>query len=82
MNKSAIRFAITAAVVLAAALVAYALWDYYMHSPWTRDGRIRAEVVRVAPDVSGLVSEVRVRDNQTVQKGDVLLVIDRDRPMH
>ena len=50
-----------------------------MYSPWTRDGRVRAEVVRVAPDVSGLVTAVRVNDNQTVQKGDLLFVVDQAR---
>jgi multidrug resistance efflux pump len=50
-----------------------------MYSPWTRDGRVRARVVQVAPDVSGLVTEVPVADNQAVQRGDLLFVIDRSR---
>jgi RND family efflux transporter MFP subunit len=36
-------------------------------------------VVTIAPDVSGLVTEVAVRDNQTVKRGDVLFRIDPDR---
>ena len=47
-----------------------------MEAPWTRDGTVRADVVKVAPDVSGLVSEVLVRDNQDVRKGQVLFRID------
>jgi multidrug resistance efflux pump len=74
-----IRIAITAIVVLLAALIATALWRHYMYSPWTRDGRVRADVVRIAPDVSGLVTEVDVVDNQVVKKGDVLFVIDPAR---
>jgi multidrug resistance efflux pump len=74
-----IRFAITAIVVLLAALIAFALWRHYMYSPWTRDGHVRANVVRIAPDVSGLVTQVNVVDNQTVKKGDVLFVIDPAR---
>ena len=50
-----------------------------MEAPWTRDGRVRADVVAVAPDVSGLVTEVLVEDNQVVRKGDVLFRIDPDR---
>jgi len=73
------RFAITAAVVCAALGVGGQLWNYYMEAPWTRDGRVRADVVQMAPDVSGLVSEVLVRDNQTVRRGDVLFRIDRAR---
>ena len=73
------RFAITAAVVCAALGVGGQLWNYYMEAPWTRDGRVRADVVQMAPDVSGLVSKVLVRDNQTVRRGDVLFRIDRAR---
>ncbi|WP_130619066.1 HlyD family secretion protein [Dyella amyloliquefaciens] len=74
--QALLRFAITAAVVIVALLLGHALWRHYMYSPWTRDGRVRAEVVRVAPDVSGLVTKVPVIDNQEVKKGDVLFEID------
>ena len=74
-----IRFALTAAIVLIAALLAHALWRHYMLSPWTRDGRVRAEVVRIAPDVSGLVDAVAVADNQHVKRGEVLFSVDRRR---
>jgi multidrug resistance efflux pump len=76
---SLVRFAVTLGVVAVAAFVAWQFWDYYMLEPWTRDGRIRADVVGVTPDVSGLVTEVLVRDNQQVRKGDVLFRIDRAR---
>lgn len=74
-----IRIALTAVVVLIAVLIATALWRHYMYSPWTRDGRVRANVVRIAPDVSGLVTDVNVVDNQVVKKGDILFVVDRAR---
>jgi len=74
-----IRITLTVVVVLIAALVATAMWRHYMYSPWTRDGRVRAEVVRIAPDVAGLVTQVNVIDNQIVKKGDVLFVIDPAR---
>lgn len=80
MNKqSLLRFLLTAVVVVIAALLGHALWKHYLYSPWTRDGRVRADVVRIAPDVSGLVSALKVTDNQFVHKGDVLMVIDQDR---
>jgi RND family efflux transporter MFP subunit len=50
-----------------------------MYSPWTRDARVQADVVGIAPDVAGFVDEVRVKDNQFVHKGDVLIVLDRER---
>ncbi|KRG68774.1 biotin/lipoyl-binding protein [Pseudoxanthomonas dokdonensis] len=73
---SGLRILLTAVVVGLAALAGHALWKHYMYSPWTRDGRVRAEVIRIAPDVSGRVSKVEVKDNQLVHKGDVLFVID------
>lgn len=76
---SLVRLALTILVVLLAVLIGHALWKHYMYSPWTRDGRVRAEVVRIAPDVAGLVTEVKVVDNQVVKKGDLLFVIDRAR---
>ena len=74
-----LRLAVTLTMVAAAAIVGFALWDYYMEAPWTRDGRVRADVVGVAPDVSGLVTEVLVEDNQVVKRGDVLFRIDPER---
>ena len=52
---------------------------YYLEAPWTRDGRVRADVVQVAADVSGLVSDVLVHDNEAVKKGQVLFRIDPAR---
>jgi multidrug resistance efflux pump len=77
--QSISRFVLTALIVLIAAVVAHALWKRYMYSPWTRDARVRAEVVRIAPDVAGIVTAVSVRDNQEVHKGDLLFVIDQER---
>jgi multidrug resistance efflux pump len=50
-----------------------------MFAPWTRDGHVRADVIQVAPDVSGLITEVKVVDNQQVKQGEVLFVIDQAR---
>ena len=74
-----VRLLVTLGMVAAAIVVGLALWDYYMEAPWTRDGRVRADVVQVAPDVSGLVTEVLVADNQVVKRGDVLFRIDPER---
>ncbi|MDQ8954103.1 HlyD family secretion protein [Acinetobacter rudis] len=52
------------------------LWQYYNSSPWTRDGRVRGDVVQVSSDISGLVTQVLVQDNQTVKKGQPLFKID------
>ncbi|MHA6717856.1 efflux RND transporter periplasmic adaptor subunit [Sphingomonas sp. RS6] len=73
------RSAATIVIVLIALLVAWWMWNHYERSPWTRDGRVRADVVRVTPDIGGLVTEVDVSDNQAVKAGDTLFVIDRPR---
>jgi multidrug resistance efflux pump len=80
MNKQyLIRIAITLVTLLIALALMHAIWHRYMYSPWTRDGRVRANVINLSTDVSGLVTEVRVKDNQWVRKGDVLYVLDPDR---
>jgi multidrug resistance efflux pump len=73
------RIAVTILMVVSALLAARWLWRHYNEEPWTRDGRIRADVVEVSPDINGLVTDVRVRDDQSVRKGDVLFVIDQPR---
>lgn len=73
------RLAVTVIAVGIAAIISWQLWIYYMDAPWTRDGRVRADVVQVAADVSGLVSDVKVHDNQSVTAGQVLFRIDPAR---
>jgi RND family efflux transporter MFP subunit len=74
-----VRVAVTLVVVALACYAGLRLWRHFQIDPWTRDGRVRADVVQVAPDVSGLVSQVAVVDNQTVKRGQVLFLVDRDR---
>jgi multidrug resistance efflux pump len=78
-TQSILRASFTLTMLLIAVLLVRTLWVNYMYSPWTRDGRVRAEVVQVSTDVSGLVSEVRVRDNQLVRRGDILFILDPAR---
>lgn len=66
----------TLLVLALAIFIGRQLWVHYMQTPWTRDGRVRADIINVAADVSGYVTAVPVRDNQRVHKGDVLLQID------
>jgi multidrug resistance efflux pump len=78
-TQSLLRAAFTLTLLVAAIALVRMLWLEYMFSPWTRDGRVRAKVVQVATDVSGLVSQVRVKDNQWVRKGEILFVLDPAR---
>jgi RND family efflux transporter MFP subunit len=78
-STSVVRVLVTLIVVAAAVAVGWQLWSYYMLEPWTRDGRVRADVVTVSADVSGLVSKVFVHDNEKVTKGQPLFEIDQRR---
>lgn len=78
-RPQAIRFGVTALIVLVAVLIAWRLFVHYEYDPWTRDGRVKADIVQIAPDVSGQVVKVNVQDNQSVKKGDILFEIDSDR---
>ncbi|MFJ1340950.1 efflux RND transporter periplasmic adaptor subunit [Pseudomonas caricapapayae] len=77
--RALVRIAITLCLVAVAVFAGWRLWQYYMLTPWTRDAKIRADVVIVAPDVSGWVRELKVHDNQQVKAGELLMSIDRDR---
>ncbi|MDR4308815.1 efflux RND transporter periplasmic adaptor subunit [Chelatococcus sambhunathii] len=77
--KRGLRVALTLAVVAGGVVAGVYVWRSYVDDPWTRDGRVRADIVRLGPDVSGPVTEVRVIDNQIVKKGDVLFVVDQER---
>ncbi|MFR0688750.1 efflux RND transporter periplasmic adaptor subunit [Enterobacterales bacterium AE_CKDN230030158-1A_HGKHYDSX7] len=74
-----LRVAVTLILVAAAVLAGTWLWRYYMLSPWTRDARVRADVVVIAPDVSGWVTDLSVQDNQQVKAGDLIMRIDHER---
>ena len=67
------RTAITVVLVILAFIAIFNAWVYYTESPWTRDARFSADVVAIAPDVSGLITQVNVHDNQLVKKGIVEL---------
>jgi len=77
--KTLARVIATLLILAAGCVGAYELWTYYMLSPWTRDARVRADVVTIAPDIAGFVNDLRVKDNQTVRKGDILFIIDQER---
>jgi multidrug resistance efflux pump len=69
----------TLVIAAGAAYASWQLWRHYEVEPWTRDGRVKAYVVQVAPDVTGQVTKVYVHDNQRVAAGSPLFEIDRAR---
>lgn len=83
MNQLELKKVIRPVILIVALMIAVYtivhLWNYYNAAPWTRDGRVRGDVIQVSSDVAGLVTEVLVQDNQTVKKGQVLFKIDVSR---
>ena len=74
--KPIMKIITTGVIVLAAiGMIAYKYHDY-MKYPWTRDGLVRAQVVQIAPRVSGPLVRVPIQNNQLVKKGDLLFEID------
>ncbi|MGL6244373.1 HlyD family efflux transporter periplasmic adaptor subunit [Pseudomonas sp.] len=78
MKKILARLA-TVAVVLLAFVLGWFAWEHYTRAPWTRDARVRADVVTLSADVSGRIVSLGVQDNQHVEKGQLLLEIDPSR---
>lgn len=77
--KKFVAQASTLAIVALALLLGWFAWEHYTRAPWTRDARVRADVVTLSAEVSGRITELRVADNQHVNKGDLLLEIDPAR---
>jgi RND family efflux transporter MFP subunit len=73
------RVAVTLLFTAGAIYAGLQLWRHYEVDPWTRDGRVKAYVVQVAPDVTGPVTKVYVHDNEEVKAGEPLFDIDRAR---
>ena len=47
-----------------------------LHHEETDDAQVEANISPVIPRISGYVTEIRVKDNQLVKKGDTLVVLD------
>ena len=69
----------TLGVVVLAFILGWFAWEHYTRAPWTRDARVRADVVTLSADVSGRIVRLAVQDNQHVEKGQLLLEIDPAR---
>jgi multidrug resistance efflux pump len=76
MKARLLNYLITLVVVGLAGWAAVALYQQYIQNPWTRDCQVRANIVGIAPRVSGPIIHVAVHDNQDVKKGDLLFEID------
>ncbi|MEI9998891.1 MAG: efflux RND transporter periplasmic adaptor subunit [Verrucomicrobiota bacterium] len=75
-DRAALGRVIKWAIVVCAlvlSVVVYYLYEYY---PRTDDASVTANVVGIAPRVSGPITRIAVTDNQFVKAGDLLFEID------
>jgi multidrug resistance efflux pump len=68
--------AIGAAIVIGAVVTSAWVWLLLSRHPRTDDAAVRANVVGIAPHVSGPIVELAVVDNQSVRQGELLFVVD------
>ncbi|MEX2939751.1 efflux RND transporter periplasmic adaptor subunit [Serratia fonticola] len=76
MKHKTLKYFSTVIVCAIALCAGWWLWNYYMQSPWTRDGKVRAELVNITPEVSGRLEKILVHDNQFVTAGSLIFSID------
>ena len=69
-------YGVTLAIAAVAGWIVWGEYQHYVDDPWTRDGQVRANVVGIAPRVSGPIIRIAVIDNQRVKRGDLLVEID------
>jgi multidrug efflux system membrane fusion protein len=71
-----VRKIVTLIVVAGAVVVTLYVWGIIERHPRTDDATARANIVGIAPRVTGQILELNVQDNQEVKKGDVLFELD------
>src|SRR6478672_1191109 len=75
-GQKLIRNLVALLIVFGAVFLTLYVWSVLERHPRTDDAAARANVVGIAPRVSGQTIKLNVQDNQPVKKGDVLFEID------
>ena len=75
-GRKFVRKIVSLIVVVGAVLITLYVWEIVERHPRTDDATARANVVGIAPRVSGQILKLNVQDNQAVKEGDVLFELD------
>ena len=75
-KRNPVFIIILAVLVIGGSWFGISKYQHSQHHEDTDDAQVSADISPVIPRVAGYVSDVRVRDNQRVKKGDTLLVLD------
>ena len=70
------RYLVTLGAIAGAGLVLANMFQEYLFQPWTRDGHVRAQIIKITPRVGGPIVDLPILDNQRVSKGELLFKID------
>lgn len=71
-----IRLFIVIAAVVAGAVGLWFYWEHAAKYPSTEDAYVGANIISIAPQLSGQVAEVAVREGQRVKAGDLLFTLN------
>ncbi len=74
--KKYIKYLLTTTIIAVAVIMILLKYRVYVTNPWTRDGQVQAEVIQLAPRVSGPIVNLPIIDNQFVKAGELLFEID------
>lgn len=75
-KRNPVFIIILAALVVGGGWFGISKYIHGLHHEETDDAQISADISPVIPRVAGYVTDVRIRDNQRVKKGDTLLILD------
>lgn len=77
--KTKIRNIFSLIAIALSLFILYIFYYYYTYFPATRDGKIKGDVISVAADVTGRITDVYTHDNSKVKKEESLIKIDQER---
>ena len=63
-------------VLIVAAYFGFKAWDFSQHHESTDNAQVAGDLVQLAPQVAGKIALVAVKENQHVQKGQLLYELD------
>ena len=78
-KRNPVFLIILAVIVIVGGWYGISKYQYSQHNEDTDDAQIGADISPVIPRVAGYITDIRVRDNQNVKKGDTLLVLDNKK---
>lgn len=63
-------------ILIAALAYGYKKFTYSMHNEDTENSQLQANIVPIAPRISGYVTDIYIQDNQQVKQGDTIIKLD------